>query len=75
MTEPDPKPDPKAPGLPMMDVRETGGKRDGVRQSSDRRLFMQLLVADFAPPLAVDAVAGALDACRGRGFRRSSTRT
>ena len=64
MTDPDPKPDPKAPGLPTIDVREYGGKRDGVRQSSDRRLFMQLLVADFAPPLGALAVAGALEACR-----------
>ena len=36
----------KAPGLPEIDVREYGGKKDGVRQQSDRRLFMQLLVLD-----------------------------
>jgi chlorite dismutase len=64
MTEPAANPDPRAPGLPTIDVREYGGKRDGVRQSSDRRLFMQLLVVDFAAPLAVDAVAGAVEACR-----------
>jgi hypothetical protein len=34
------------PGLPTIDVTEYGGKRDGVRQSLDRRLFMQLLVLD-----------------------------
>lgn len=34
------------PGLPEVDVREHGGKRDGERQSMDRRLFMQLLVFD-----------------------------
>jgi hypothetical protein len=38
------------PGLPTIDVTEYGGKRDGVRQSLDRRLFMQLLVLD--PPLS-----------------------
>lgn len=34
------------PGLPEIDVREWGGKKDGERQSMDRRLFMQLLVFD-----------------------------
>jgi Chlorite dismutase len=43
--------DNKQPGLPTIDVREYGGKRDGERQSMDRRLFMQLLVFD-APPSA-----------------------
>ncbi len=37
------------PGLVEVDVEEHGGKKDGVRQSMDRRLFMQLLVWD-APP-------------------------
>jgi chlorite dismutase len=37
------------PGLPEVDVREHGGKKDGERQSMDRRLFMQLLVFDCAP--------------------------
>ncbi|MEO6574059.1 MAG: chlorite dismutase family protein [Polyangiaceae bacterium] len=37
----------KAPGLPTIDVNEYGGKKDGVRQSLNRRLFMQLLVFDF----------------------------
>jgi chlorite dismutase len=36
----------KQPGLPTIDVFEQGGKRDGERQSMDRRLFMQLLVFD-----------------------------
>jgi chlorite dismutase len=35
------------PGLPEIDVREWGGKRDGERQVVDRRLFMQLLVLDL----------------------------
>lgn len=39
----------RPPGLPEVDVREYGGKKDGERQSMDRRLFMQLLVFD-APP-------------------------
>jgi chlorite dismutase len=36
----------KQPGLPEIDVAEYGGKRDGQRQSSQTRLFMQLLVFD-----------------------------
>ena len=38
--------DPKQPGLPTIDVFEHGGKRNGERQSMDRRLFMQLVVFD-----------------------------
>ena len=34
------------PGLPDIDVREWGGKKDGERQVLDRRLFMQLQVFD-----------------------------
>jgi chlorite dismutase len=34
----------KAPGLPTIDVNEYGGKKDGVKQQMNRRLFMQLLV-------------------------------
>ena len=41
--------DSKQPGLPTIDVLEYGGKREGVRQAMDRRLFMQLLVVDTAP--------------------------
>lgn len=33
-----------AKGLPQIDVNEYGGKKDGVKQSMNRRLFMQLLV-------------------------------
>ena len=36
----------KQPGLPEVDVNEYGGKKDGVKQSMNRRLFMQLLVFD-----------------------------
>lgn len=36
----------REPGLPTIDVTEYGGKREGVRQAMDRRLFMQLLVFD-----------------------------
>jgi chlorite dismutase len=36
--------DPVAKGLPTIDVNEHGGKKDGVKQSMNRRLFMQLLV-------------------------------
>ena len=34
----------REPGLPTIDVKEYGGKRDGARQVLERRLFMQLLV-------------------------------
>jgi hypothetical protein len=37
---------PEGPGLPDIDVREWGGKREGERQVMDRRLFMQLLAFD-----------------------------
>jgi chlorite dismutase len=36
----------KQPGLPEVDVNEYGGKRDGVKQQMNRRLYMQLLVFD-----------------------------
>jgi len=49
--------DVKQPGLPMIDVLEYGGKRDGGRQSSARRLFMQLLVLDVAPGRSPDDFA------------------
>lgn len=42
----------RAPGLPPVDVHEVGGKKDGERQRTNRRLFMQLLV--------LEADAGAL---------------
>ena len=35
---------PEAKGLPTIDVNEYGGKKDGVKQAMNRRLFMQLLV-------------------------------
>ena len=47
----------KQPGLPEIDVNEYGGKRDGVRQSMNRRLYMQLLVFDVPSPAAPDIVA------------------
>jgi chlorite dismutase len=52
------------PELPVVDVRERGRSRDGVPQTMDRRLFMQLLV--FRAPAPRDpaamgrALAGAL---------------
>ena len=58
-------PNPSA-GLPEIDTHEYGGKKDGVRQSMDRRLFMQLVVCD-----TVDA-----DAARDElvsGLRASGT--
>ncbi len=44
---------PEAKGLPSIDVNEHGGKKDGVKQTMNRRLFMQLLV--FRVPRGVDA--------------------
>jgi len=44
---------PQASGLPTIDVNEYGGKKEGVRQSANRRLFMQLLVFDL-PAAEVD---------------------
>ncbi len=43
----------EAKGLPTIDVNEYGGKKDGVKQSMNRRLFMQLLV--FRTPPAAQA--------------------
>ncbi|MBX3225905.1 MAG: chlorite dismutase family protein [Labilithrix sp.] len=37
------------PGLPTIDVNEYGGKKDGVKQQMNRRLFMQLLVFRTRP--------------------------
>src|SRR5262245_21330282 len=48
-------PETKQPGLPTIDVNEYGGKKDGPRQVSNRRLFMQLHVSD-TPDDTADAV-------------------
>lgn len=45
-----------AKGLPTIDVNEYGGKKEGVRQQQNRRLFMQLLV--FRVPRGTEAVSG-----------------
>lgn len=45
-----------AKGLPTIDVNEYGGKKDGVKQSMNRRLFMQLLV--FRCPPGAQPVSG-----------------
>lgn len=47
----------KQPGLPHVDVNEYGGKKDGEKQSMNRRLFMQLLVFDVPAGKSADAVA------------------
>lgn len=49
------------PGLPEVDVREHGGKKDGERQVMDRRLFMQLLVFDAPPDRDPEEPIGALE--------------
>ena len=48
----------KPQGLPVIDVNEYGGKKDGEKQAMNRRLFMQLLVLDAAPGQSGDALAG-----------------
>jgi len=55
---------PEAKGLPPIDVHEYGGKKEGVKQSMNRRLFMQLLVFRVPPGAAksADAVAAQLTA-------------
>jgi hypothetical protein len=51
--------EPKQPGLPTIDVHEHGGKREGERQSMNRRLFMQLLVFDVpSSARGADELAG-----------------
>jgi chlorite dismutase len=50
----------KLPGLPDIDVREHGGKKDGVPQVLDKRLFMQLLVLRCPPTESVPAIRDAL---------------
>ena len=47
---------PEAKGLPPIDVNEYGGKKEGVKQSLNRRLFMQLLV--FRVPTGTEPVSG-----------------
>lgn len=63
----DPAASPAAPtgepkGLPPIDVNEYGGKRDGVRQQSNRRLFMQLMVFDVPTGGDADTAARQLGA-------------
>jgi chlorite dismutase len=45
----------KKPGLPEVDVNEYGGKKDGVKQAMNRRMFMQLLVFDVPAGSSVEA--------------------
>jgi len=52
----------KKPGLPEVDVNEYGGKRDGVKQAVNRRLFMQLLVFDVPAGASVTAAQAELEA-------------
>jgi chlorite dismutase len=57
------------PGLPTIDTNEYGGKKDGVRQSANRRLFMQLVVFEL-PAAEVEETPRALAAAlheRGMG--------
>lgn len=54
---------PEAKGLPTIDVNEYGGKKDGVKQSMNRRLFMQLFV--FRTPRASGGAKTSPDALGG----------
>lgn len=54
--------DEKQPGLPHIDVHEYGGKKEGTRQSLNKRLFMELLVFDVPLGTDADATAQALGA-------------
>ncbi|MFO0678107.1 MAG: chlorite dismutase family protein [Polyangiaceae bacterium] len=59
----EPKPEAaKLPGLPPIDVLEYGGKKDGERQSSARRLFMQLTVFDAVDGASAETMARDLPA-------------
>mgnify|MGYP000894982671 CR=1 FL=1 len=49
--------DPIAKGLPPVDLHEYGGKKDGEKQKTNRRLFMQLLVVDIPEGMDADAHA------------------
>ena len=53
-------PSPEAKGLPVIDVNEYGGKKNGERQSMNRRLFMQLLVFDVPAGQSAETVTQAL---------------
>src|SRR5882757_4939079 len=55
-----PEAEAKQPGLPNIDVNEYGGKKEGVRQSMNRRLFMQLLVFDVPAEFKANDAAAEL---------------
>ena len=55
------------PGLPDIDVREWGGKKEGERQVLDRRLFMQLTVYEVEPPSSFEATRDELTAALAKG--------
>jgi len=63
------EPSRREPGLPTIDVHEYGGKREGVRQAMNRRLYMQLLVFEVAGQAELEAEALA---SRLRGGRVAS---
>src|SRR5579864_1362515 len=56
----------EAKGLPAIDVHEYGGKKDGAKQSMNRRLFMQLLVFRVHEGSADAVATGLLAAMRAR---------
>ncbi len=61
----------KLPGLPQVDVNEYGGKKDGVRQEMNRRLFMQLLVFDVPAGASVGAAQAELETALKKADVRS----
>lgn len=52
----------KLGGIPEIDLNEYGGKKDGVKQAMNRRLFMELLVFDVPVGGEAGATAKALGA-------------
>lgn len=60
----------EAKGLPTIDVNEYGGRKDGVRQSTHRRLFMQLLVFRAPSAQANEGTAATPDAIASELLRR-----
>ncbi|MCS6858568.1 MAG: chlorite dismutase family protein [Sandaracinaceae bacterium] len=58
----EPKEEREGPGLPEIDLREWGGRKEGERQSLDRRLFFQLLAFDVHDDVtqAISALSNAI---------------
>ena len=72
MTEPSGHQKPGGPGLPEIDIRERGGKRDGQQQASNRRLFFQFMAFSHPdPPRCCESLASLFErnGCPGVVYR------